>query len=61
MVSFVVVGLPSTSFNSHHLRVAERHHCLHATSNREDCSHHLLAVRIPDAYLFKPRFLIINV
>ena len=34
MVSFVVVGLPSTSFNSHHLREAERHHCLRAVNNR---------------------------
>ena len=34
IVSFVVVGLPSESFNSHHLRVAERHHSLRAAFNR---------------------------
>ena len=34
MVSFVVVGLRSTSFNSHHLRVTERHHSLRAAFNR---------------------------
>ena len=50
MVSFAVIGLPSACFNSHHLRVTERNHCLRAVNNRKcwscvipTCSSHSLS------------------